>query len=852
MDEETDFIGLISSFLGPPAPAVEGDSVEESFTETISSAPKTILPLSSSSTASHPDVFDIPSTRVVIFSKDRPWQLQQLLLSMKLTTDKDNSDDVSFLRDMEIFIIFKASSLNFVMGYEQVMKQFNSNKIRFLCEGEWMGDESLDVFPSLSGNMDNSFSYLLKYALDTNNADHEYPSVVMFLTDDCLFLESFEVVLAHAIGSLQYNTQDGRVFNFVTRLHPGISRSQTRDCITPSPKSWHYHSLVPYLSNAFAYEHASAKLHDGIYLYKTKSSSVEWNYPFDLSGGVYCYDDVQMILKQILTEDKGCTDKDGLAHPNIFEIRGNQALLALGNVIASRKTLSAVPSRPLMVVLAVNRVQNVCQAPIAYTGEGRVTNSVVPNCINGVDPANPVALLKLLQDEQHLDLAKYQSISYNSSHVGDLFLLQQPIPSLSSGHCHDISVLIPVHRGVDFASHSVASIIMQCIDEENISIQIVIVDDRCIDGSIDIMIQLCKTLLASQPKVALWVHDYRLENIILDQQKQQQQQIQSPITIAIDIVSSKSPGVASALNTGLDYCKSEFVARMDADDVSTPKRLLTQLRFMRNNSSINVVGASAVSFVAKESEHQTGLLPYYAVSDSKHQCRVLRTSLTVLDPGFMSWAMLFTCAIAHPTVMFRKSAIVEIGGYDTSNRSSEDYDLWLRLLEKDCHTMLCLPFVGVWHRKHNQSNSIKNSINQKSEANSASHRAIKQILSSTGISDDDSVLDIQHVSTLKDPDTATSLESINSAARLLLNIESSFIQNNAQCLTEHEISLIQNDCNSRIGELATIAITKFGKDNGFKVKGNLQPCYVWKMWEIRCPEDQFQRLSLLCYSNTSS
>ena len=587
-----------------------------------------------------------------------------------------------------------------------------------------------------------------------------------------------------------------------------------------------------------------------IYLYKTKSSSVEWNYPFDLSGGVYCYDDVQMILKQILTEDKGCTDKDGLAHPNIFEIRGNQALLALGNVIASRKTLSAVPSRPLMVVLAVNRVQNVCQAPIAYTGEGRVTNSVVTNDISGVDPANPEALLKLLQDEQHLDLAKYQSMVYNCSHVGDFFLRQQPIPPLS-GNCHDLSVLIPVHRGVDFASHSVASIIMQCIDETNASIQVVIVDDRCIDGSIDIMIQSCKTLLASQPKVSLWVRDHRLENNFFD--PNQQQQIKYPITIAIDIISSKSPGVASALNTGLDYCKSEFVARMDADDVSTPKRLLTQLRFMRKNPSINVVGASAVIFVAEDNEHKTDcpLLPYYAVSESTHQCRVIRTSLSVSDPGFMSWAMLFTCAIAHPTVMFRKSAIVEIGGYDTSIRSSEDYDLWLRLLEKDCHSMLCLPFVGLWYRKHNQSNSIKNSVNQKREANYASHRAIKQISSSAGINDDDSVLDIEHVSTLKDPDTATSLESINSAARLLLSIESSFIQNEAQYLTEHEISLIQNDCNSRIGELATIAITKFGKDIGFKVKGNLEPCYVWKMWEIRCPEDEFQRLSLLCHSNTS-
>lgn len=866
MADETDFIGLISSFLGPASDDIAGAAADAAPSE----APSIIF--------KDDDFDDVlpPSTRVVIFSKDRPWQLQQLLRSMKLPNDNGSLDDdsASFLPHVEFFIIFRATTLDFVEGYEQIRQMYDlvdiPYKLCFLCEGEWMGRDALSIPDNMQNN---SFSYLLEYALNTStDAEdaHHTPSFVMFLTDDCVFLESLEVVLAHAIGSLQYEQKD-RVFNFLTRLHPGISRSQTRDCTSPSPRDLQYHSLVPYLNTVLdTGAHASAKRHDGVYLYTTKSGSIEWNYPFDLSGGVYRHKDVQMILKQIRTEDNKCIDQDGLAHPNTFEVRGNQAVLALDEkFVASRKTLSAIPSRPLMVILAVNRVQDVCQAPIAGSGEGRVSVSTITNEeSNIIDPTDPSALLKLLQKGHHLDLERYLSTPYNSSHIGDVFLCEQPNDSQSSviqGPLPDVSVLIPVHSGVDFASHSITSIIMQCVDElhqplENdtrgpqsslSSMQIVIVDDRCADGSIGVMIQSCKTLLASRPEVSLFVLDHRLEDTI--QEQQQKQYMQSTISITIDIISSKRPGVASALNTGLKHCRSELVARMDADDISAPERLMTQLRFMRVNPSINVVGSSAVIFSAEDdqSKNDCPLLPYHSAAPSNNQCHIFRTSLSVLDPGFMSWAMLFTCTIAHPTVVFRKSAIEEIRGYDESIKCTEDYDLWLRLLDKDCRSILCLPFVGVWHRKHSHSNSVTNSLAQKKEANEACYRAMKRIMSS---GDDDESLDIGNISTLKDPAAASSLDSVNNAARLLVNIESSFLHKNARYLTDHEIELIQHDCNARIGELATIAISKFGKDNAdyFKFNSNEGPCYVWRLWSDRCPNDQFQRLSLLCHLATTS
>ncbi len=876
MAEETDFIGLISSFLGPPSSDVVNDASSSS------SAAPLPLPSVTPSILKNNDEFDVlPSTRVVIFSKDRPWQLQQLLRSMKLPLDDTSLDDrnASFVQRAEVYIICRATTLDFEEGYNQVKESYcqadTPIKPVFLYEGEWMCRDDLG-HASIPDNIENeTFSSLLDYALNTNNTaanDSNYTSsYVMFLTDDCLLLDSLEVIIAHAIGSLQYEQND-RVFNFLTRLHPGISRCQTRNCTSPPPRDWQYHSLVPYLNNAFDRDtHESVKQHDSVYLYKTKSGSIEWNYPFDLSGGVYRCEDVQMILKQIRTEDEECDNQNGLSHPNTFELRGHQAVLALdAELVSAGKSLSAVPSRPLMVVLAVNRVQNVCHAPIAGAGQGRVTYSNTrTNGKSITDPTDPSALLKLLQSGHDLDLEKYQSTPYNSSHIGDVFLCDR----LNASHSPevqelspDVSVLIPVHSGVNFASHSIASIVMQCVDElcqpldettrgpQSIlsSMQIVIVDDRCVDGSIDEMIQTCKTLLASHPNILLTVLDHRLGQTTLDQEHPQQhkhQPMQSNISIEIDIMSSRSPGVASALNTGLEHCRSELVARMDADDISAPGRLILQLRFMRDNPAINVVGASSVIFATKDGRNENAcpLLPYNSVASGDNQCHIVRTSLSVLDPGFLSWTMLFTCTITHPTVMFRKFAIQVIGGYDESIKYAEDYDLWLRLLGRDCLSVLCLPFVGVWHRKHNHSNSVANSLAQKKESNKTCHRAIKEILCHAASNDE--LLEIEHMSTLKDPSTATTLDSINNAAKLLLQIESSFLHKNASCLAKHEIELIHNDCNARIGELATIAVSTFGKDNidHFKFNGSEGPCYVWKLWGDRCPNEQLQRLSLLCH-----
>ena len=57
-----------------------------------------------------------------------------------------------------------------------------------------------------------------------------------------------------------------------------------------------------------------------------------------------------------------------------------------------------------------------------------------------------------------------------------------------------------------------------------------------------------------------------------------------------------SAGLATRLNQAVAMTRGEFIARMDADDVSFPDRLTLQINNLKRNSSIDVLGCGAVVF----------------------------------------------------------------------------------------------------------------------------------------------------------------------------------------------------------------------------------------------------------------
>jgi glycosyltransferase involved in cell wall biosynthesis len=142
-------------------------------------------------------------------------------------------------------------------------------------------------------------------------------------------------------------------------------------------------------------------------------------------------------------------------------------------------------------------------------------------------------------------------------------------------------------------------------------------------------------------------------------------------------------GVVKTLNRGLDLAEGEFVARMDADDISMPKRLAQQLAFMEANPQIGVCGTWVTTF-----------------GDGPK--RVLRGPLT---PAEIHARLFGFNALSHPTVILRRSFFLRHGlRYAVEAVHAEDLDLWMRAAE--CFPLANIPVAGLRYRVH--ANQIAN------------------------------------------------------------------------------------------------------------------------------------------------
>ncbi len=109
---------------------------------------------------------------------------------------------------------------------------------------------------------------------------------------------------------------------------------------------------------------------------------------------------------------------------------------------------------------------------------------------------------------------------------------------------------------------------------------------------------------------------------------------------------------------------TEFCARIDADDINFPERLEKQVDFLLRNPDIAVLG-SQINCIDRNGKKHRLHLGYPLVHDD------------------IVHYMLRICAMCHPSVLFRRSAILAVGNYrdvfvDGNRHPSEDYDLWLR------------------------------------------------------------------------------------------------------------------------------------------------------------------------------
>ncbi len=159
---------------------------------------------------------------------------------------------------------------------------------------------------------------------------------------------------------------------------------------------------------------------------------------------------------------------------------------------------------------------------------------------------------------------------------------------------------------------------------------------------------------------------------------------------------SHNLGLAASLNELLDVVLKRgyrYIVRMDADDISVPRRVEKQVAFMKKNPDIQALGGWIEEFNTDTGEKQ--VVRYGETHEE------LRQNLMKRNP------------LAHVTICFRNTFFDTISCYDTT-KLNEDYDLWIQAFKNDIK-LHCLPQVMVKVRTSNAFFNRRRNINRAKE-----------------------------------------------------------------------------------------------------------------------------------------
>lgn len=205
-------------------------------------------------------------------------------------------------------------------------------------------------------------------------------------------------------------------------------------------------------------------------------------------------------------------------------------------------------------------------------------------------------------------------------------------------HCPLVSIVIPMYDAATTVEEAVRSLLTQTYD----SIEVVVVDDGSRDRSVEIVRRM------ADPRLRIAPQEHR--------------------------------GLVPALVRGCAEAEGEYVARLDADDVTYPERIAAQTAYLEKHDEIGLLGTWAS--LCDEDGRTWSFEP--PPNDAALRRYLLR------DNPFV-----------HSTVMFRKQAYSDAGGY--ADGPNEDYRLWIRMAR--AWKIAILPDVLVMHRLRRASHS---------------------------------------------------------------------------------------------------------------------------------------------------
>jgi len=277
-----------------------------------------------------------------------------------------------------------------------------------------------------------------------------------------------------------------------------------------------------------------------------------------------------------------------------------------------------------------------------------------------------------------------------------------------------VTVLLPVHNGERHLGLAVESILMQTFTD----FELLIIDDGSTDKSLEIL------------------RGFRDPRLII-------------------VRSESKQGLVAALNKGVFRARGQYIARMDADDISLPERLSRQVEILDNNPEIGVCGCWWRTI-----DEGGKVLSEQRLPTGSDECK--------------SWFFLFgEQPLGHPCSMYRTRLVSDMGGYEREFRHAEDFRLWSKLARNSV-AMANVPEFLFLYRRH----AIQVSELHRDEQRQNHNRALAEFLSEslgTPVNSNDAALlrsrDLR-------PELVTSPEIIERLVELRLNAIVSFYRGN--------------------------------------------------------------------------
>lgn len=228
-----------------------------------------------------------------------------------------------------------------------------------------------------------------------------------------------------------------------------------------------------------------------------------------------------------------------------------------------------------------------------------------------------------------------------------------------------VSVIIPAYNGDRYLAAAIDSILAQTYRD----LEIIVVDDGSTDNT---------------PQVA--------------------QQYGTAVH-AVQYVSQSNQGVAASRNLGMAKARGDYIAFLDQDDVFLPHKLSSQVGMLEQDDNLGIVN-SGWQITDEQGHIKAAVQPWQQIPD------LTAANLIIWKPVFLG------------AMLFRRSWLERVSGFDISLEQTPDVDLVMRLAKLDCPAAW-VEQTTVQYRQH-EANASKNTLLQAQELNQITSRFFAQ------------------------------------------------------------------------------------------------------------------------------